>query len=361
MLDTRARLGAARSGLPGTAWLSTMLAMLVMALQQARRGGLTAQADIRGDMGNEYKGLDGHSAEYFGDARDHWHNRDFLELMARRWKLSSVTDVLDVGCGVGHWSMALAPVLPSGARVTGIDREPRWVQAATARAQARGLGQRYSYQVAAAERLPFADGSFDLVTCQTLLIHMPAPSAVLAEMQRVARPGGLVAVAEPHNLAGSLLMGSLVPQISIDDLVEITRFELTCQRGKVALGEGDNSLGDRVAGLFAELGFEAIDAYVVDRAVAVLPPYATPAQRAFVEDVHDRLARGFWNWSEAETRHFFLAGGGTERAFLEHWARSGAVLEQMARALDAGTYHGTLGGVFFLVAGRKPAGAMSAG
>src|SRR4051812_44702072 len=38
-----------------------------------------------------------------GDWRDTWWNADFLDLMARRWGLSSALRVLDVGCGVGHW------------------------------------------------------------------------------------------------------------------------------------------------------------------------------------------------------------------------------------------------------------------
>lgn len=63
-------------------------------------------------MGNEFKGRAEHSAEHFGDTRDYWWNRDFLQLMAKRWKLGTVRNVLDVGCGVGHWGMLLASVMP---------------------------------------------------------------------------------------------------------------------------------------------------------------------------------------------------------------------------------------------------------
>jgi ubiquinone/menaquinone biosynthesis C-methylase UbiE len=84
-------------------------------------------------MGNEFKGQATHSAEHFGDTRDHWWNLDFLQLMAKRWKLDAARDVLDVGCGVGHWGMLLASVMPEHVRVIGIDREPSWVEQATAR------------------------------------------------------------------------------------------------------------------------------------------------------------------------------------------------------------------------------------
>ena len=81
-----------------------------------------------------------HSAEYFGDQRDFWWNRDFVELMARRWQLSQARSVLEVGSGVGHWSRVLAPSLAPEAKLVGVEREPKWVAEATARAQAHGLG-----------------------------------------------------------------------------------------------------------------------------------------------------------------------------------------------------------------------------
>src|SRR5688500_8027060 len=86
-------------------------------------------------MGNEFKGQGSHSAEHFGDTRDHWWNADFLGLMAERWKLGEVRSVLDVGCGVGHWGALLGTLLPGDARVIGVDRDATWVQRATERAE----------------------------------------------------------------------------------------------------------------------------------------------------------------------------------------------------------------------------------
>jgi hypothetical protein len=67
------------------------------------------------------------------------------------------------------------------------------------------------------------------------------------------------------------------------------------------------------------------------------------------------VARRFWNWSEADTRRLFLAGGGSEQAFAAHFSRGLASRENILRGLDAATYHGIIGGEFYLVAGRKPA------
>ena len=308
-------------------------------------------------MGNEFMGQSAHSAEHFGDTRDHWWNVDFLQLIAQRWKLDAVREVLDVGCGVGHWSMVLASVLHGDVRVTGIDREPSWVDEAGARARARGLEGRFIYLPGEAQRLPFPDDSFDLTTCQTVLIHVPDPAAAIAEMVRVTRPGGLVMVAEPNNLTESLLLDSISNQASIDEIVELVRFQLTCERGKIALGEGDNSLGNRVPGLFAAQALEDVDVYVNDMATAVFPPYASDAQRAFAEDARDRAARRLWNWSEPEARRFFLAGGGSERDFAAHFDRGLASRDRIVRGLDDRTYQGVVGGAFYLVKGRKPARA----
>lgn len=304
-------------------------------------------------MGNEFKGQAGHSAEHFGDTRDHWWNSDFLQLMVQRWQLDRARDVLDVGSGVGHWGQLLASVLSDDVRVTGVEREPRWVEVASARARARGLGERFSYLQGDATRLPFADDTFDLTTCQTLLIHLREPSVALAEMQRVTRPGGRVVVAEPNNLTAALLLDSVTNQASVESIVELVRFQLICERGKVALGEGDNSLGDRVPGMFAEQGLVDVQVYVNDKAPAIFPPYATDAQRAAVEEERDGLARGHWNWSESETKRFFLAGGGSERDFPGYFSRGLAARERIVGGIERGAYHGISGGAFFLIGGRK--------
>src|SRR5262249_4652272 len=210
-------------------------------------------------MANQFRTLDSHSAEHFGDTRDHWWNLDFLELMARRLSFDRVRDVLDVGCGVGHWGRLLAQVLPATARVQGVDRDPHWVEHAAARVS--GLGGRFSYQVAVAERLPFADASFDLVTCQTVLIHAPDPGAVIDEMIRVTRPGGLLLAAEPNNIANALVFDSVNFHDPVDEVVARVRLQLICERGKAALGEGHNSIGDLLPGLFAERNLGAVCAY----------------------------------------------------------------------------------------------------
>jgi hypothetical protein len=48
-----------------------------------------------------------HSAEQFGAQRDFWWNRDFLDRMAKRWRLGEASTLADIGCGCCHWSRLL--------------------------------------------------------------------------------------------------------------------------------------------------------------------------------------------------------------------------------------------------------------
>lgn len=289
-------------------------------------------------------GEERHSEHFFTDARDFWWNEDFLRLMARRWRLESVRSVLDVGCGVGHWSAALLKVLPAEARITAVDREPAWVE--TSR---RRFPERIQVAQATAEKLPFPDASFDMVTCQTVLIHLADPSRALAEMLRVLKPGGLLAAAEPSNIAQT--GESVAP--SHEDAVTLFRLNLLCERGKAALGEGNNSVGDLLPGLFAARGLTNIQVYLSDKAFALYPPYAAPGQKEMTADRLRDAETGYQMMGREQTRRYYLAAGGTVDDFERAWVVGLAHMQECVRATSDGSLHGGGGHVMYLVSGRK--------
>ena len=305
---------------------------------------------------NEFRTLESHSAEYFGDTRDYWWNPDYIELIGRRLAFDQVHEVLDVGCGVGHWSQVLASALPGDAKVIGVDRDPLWIDKATARAAARGVSHRFQYRVSDAQTLPFPDASFDLVTCQTVLIHVADPKAVITEMARVTRPGGLVLAAEPNNISTSLVQNSISFDAPIDEILAGVRLQLTCERGKAALGEGNNSVGDVVPGLFAASGLTDVVVYLNDKTNAFLPPYGTPEQRAMHEERQDFEARDFWIWSRDDTLRYFIAGGGAADQFDALWTSVTSGAERVEKAIADCTYSHPGAALNYLVAGRKAAG-----
>lgn len=294
-----------------------------------------------------------HSAEYFNDMREFWWNRDFLELMARRLEFERVVSVLDVGCGVGHWGRALALVLPESARVTGVDREAEWVKKATERAERVGLAGRFVYQRGDATALPFADDTFDMVTCQTVLMHLPDARAGLREMLRVTKPGGLVLAVEPCNMASMGVFSSVTDEFPTDRVADTLRFHLTCQRGKRALGLGFNSVGDLVPGYMAALGARDIRVYVSDRATPMYPPYELAHQQAEIKQFKDWHAREFWVCDRAETQRYFRAGGGSDEDFGRLWQAAGDQMKAEIEAMEEGTFHCGNAHVSYLVSGRK--------
>jgi SAM-dependent methyltransferase len=102
--------------------------------------------------------------------------------------------ILDLGCGTGVVTRAIAARDGFAGTVTGIDQSPKFIAAGERLAANDGLGDRVEFVVGDAHALDFPDASFDLVVAHTLVSHVRDPLTVLAEAARVSRPGGYVAV-----------------------------------------------------------------------------------------------------------------------------------------------------------------------
>ncbi len=294
-----------------------------------------------------------HSAQYFGDYRDYWWNLDFIKLMGERLNFKNISSVLDVGCGIGHWGQLLANVLPYNSTVTGVDREEAWVKESEKNAEKLNLGNRYSYQQADANNLPFPDEKFDMVTCQTVLIHVPEPKKTITEMLRVLKPGGLLLLAEPNNMMGYLSFDNLYSADSIEDKVNIIKFALLCQEGKKALGLGFISLGDLLPGYLNELDLASISVYVSDKASPIYPPYDSKEQKVLISQSKDWSEKEFWIWDKNETKKYYLAGNGNPDLFDFFWDIAMKSSKENVEAINNKNFHSAGGGMMYLVSGYK--------
>ena len=97
--------------------------------------------------------------------------------------------LLDVACGTGNVSL---PAARAGATVTGVDIAPNLLEQARKRAAAEHLNIRFDE--GDAEALPYADAEFDLVVTMFGAMFAPRPEQTAAELIRVCRPGGLIAM-----------------------------------------------------------------------------------------------------------------------------------------------------------------------
>ncbi len=126
--------------------------------------------------------------EYVRIEDTHWWFRGRRKIIATvlRPYLRPPARIIDVGSGGG----AVAQALMQFGSVTACDIDVR-----CAASVARRPGMAFAYGTA--EAIPFADGSFDLVTAFDVLEHLDDDVRALREMARVARPGGLIAVTVP--------------------------------------------------------------------------------------------------------------------------------------------------------------------
>src|SRR6478672_4765025 len=112
------------------------------------------------------------------------------EVFYQRLGIKPGTRLLDVGCGAGQLALIAAR---AGAKVTGCDISTNWLEKARERAAAEELS--VNFEEGDAEELPYADGQFDAVVSLIGAMFAPRPELVAAELSRVCRPGGLIAMA----------------------------------------------------------------------------------------------------------------------------------------------------------------------
>nr|WP_294508461.1 methyltransferase domain-containing protein [uncultured Rhodopila sp.] len=139
-------------------------------------------------------------------AVDEFHSRGRrgTEELARMLAPLPSDHVIDIGSGIGGPARYLAATF--GCRVTGVDLTPAFVAAATGLTKLVSLSDRADFRAGSALALPFPDASFDRAWSQNVAMNIADRPGFYAEMRRVLKPAGRLAIQEVAQGPGGDLM-----------------------------------------------------------------------------------------------------------------------------------------------------------
>ena len=173
-------------------------------------------------------------------------------IKARSFELMRVAAghrVLDVGCGPGVDTRALAAIVGPTGHVTGVDIDPQMIEKASTAARDAGLDAFVDHRIQDAHVLPFDSGSFDAVRSERVFQHVDDPDRLLGEMIRVTKAGGWVVIGDADHTTIS---------VDADDL----RLEWRMREVR-AFSFAHGAIGRRLPRMFEEAGLAdvTIDAF----------------------------------------------------------------------------------------------------
>ncbi len=202
--------------------------------------------------------------------------------------------ILDFGCGPGTISVGLAEAVAPG-ELHGLDMEESQVDLATSMASANGRDNAV-FHVGDVTDMPFEDGFFDVAHCHNVLMHVPDTSAVLGEVRRVLKPGGIIGCRE-------MISGSSFTHPDFG----VIRQAWDMFEDLLSADDGHPQMGKELPVHLLDAGFTNL------RVSASFDTFCTPADVAYIYGV---------------AKEWFLAPEITEAAI-----KYGAATEELCRAI----------------------------
>lgn len=224
----------------------------------------------------------------------------WLEQAAASWERAGFRrghKLLDVGCGPGFATFDLAQRVGPRGRVVGVDISKRFLTHLQAEATARGV-KNITTSLGSVEKLDVGETGFDGAYARWVLCFVRRPAAVVAQVARRLRPGGVFLIQDYFNYAGL----TIAPQSEAFRRVIRAVHESWRARG------GDPDVGCRLPGMLLRAGFEV-------REIRPLVRVARPGST-------------LWDWPDTFFDIYLptlvrmrLITAAQERAFRREWAR----------------------------------------
>ena len=189
--------------------------------------------------------------------------------------------VLDAGCGIGFDTVRLATRTGPGGSVLGLDFSDAMITAARSRLTAETA--QIAYTSGDVTQLDLPDASFDVVHCERVLQHLVDPGAAIAELIRVLKPGGRIAILDTDGATSTSSAGT-------DEVAEIV-LPLT---GMIAKSRRiGRQLPSRMVGAgLSILGVEA-SAVMLEPEAALNPPFTLLPQMAAAAGYDTAVVQGW--------------------------------------------------------------------
>jgi 2-polyprenyl-3-methyl-5-hydroxy-6-metoxy-1,4-benzoquinol methylase len=117
--------------------------------------------------------------------------------------------VVDVGCGLGHFTLGMARLVGPKGRVVAIDLQERMIRGARRRAERAGLAERIDFRTCSRDDLGRVEGA-DFVLAFWVVHEVDDPSGFLAQIRSFLKPRGLLFIAEPRGHVTAARFGATV-------------------------------------------------------------------------------------------------------------------------------------------------------
>ena len=239
--------------------------------------------------------------DYLKLTRSLYLNIDYLQFLIEKvWKITKKVDVIDFGCGYGYLGLVLMSLLPNGSSYTGVDISEELIN--KGKEIFKELPFNHKFILSSANNVPEKDDTFDIAICNSVLMHIPEPDAVLAEMKRITKNDGMIITCESNwNAVNALLYIDGIKKSKTTDLgfLQIL-FERIHEKTKT-----DGNIGMKMPVIMARNNIKNIQARISDSVRIILADeknedqdsiYTSLQSDSFGEELSDEQKSKKINW-----------------------------------------------------------------